>query len=166
MKINTAETGFFFHSVWYHIFSIGWTPCVGVFLGSALMLAAQSGESVKGVLMLLCFSLGLGIPFLISAVLIGKLKSAFDFIKRNYRIINIISGGLLVIIGILMATGLMGRLSFRLRKTMNSKTKQYPDYICVIFSWCLFCVQRFCKSSRTPAIHNHRAGAAEQRCTA
>jgi cytochrome c-type biogenesis protein len=59
--------------------------------------------------MLLCFSLGLGIPFLISAVLIGKLKSAFDFIKRNYRIINIISGGLLVIIGILMATGLMGR---------------------------------------------------------
>lgn len=109
MKMNSAKTGFFSSILFGIIFSIGWTPCVGVFLGSALMLAAHSGESVKGVLMLLCFSLGLGIPFLISAVLIGKLKSAFDFIKRNYRIINIISGGLLVIIGILMATGLMGR---------------------------------------------------------
>ena len=109
MEINTAQTGFFSSVLFGIIFSIGWTPCVGVFLGSALMLAAHSGESLKGVLMLLCFSLGLGIPFLASAVLIGKLKSAFDFIKKNYRIINLISGGFLVIIGILMATGLMGR---------------------------------------------------------
>jgi cytochrome c-type biogenesis protein len=109
MEINTAQTGFFSSILFGIIFSIGWTPCVGVFLGSALMLAAHSGESLKGVLMLLCFSLGLGIPFLASAVLIGKLKSAFDFIKKNYRIINLISGGFLVIIGILMATGLMGR---------------------------------------------------------
>jgi cytochrome c-type biogenesis protein len=73
------------------------------------MLAAHSGNSLKGILMLLCFSLGLGIPFLVSAVLIEQLKSAFDFIKKNYRIINIGSGIFLVIIGILMATGLMGK---------------------------------------------------------
>ncbi|MGX8702249.1 cytochrome c biogenesis CcdA family protein [Caproiciproducens sp.] len=90
------------------IFSIGWTPCVGAFLGSALMLAASSGESMKGIFMLLSFSLGLGIPFLISAVLIDRLMSAFDFIKRNYRIIGMISGGLLVVVGLMMATGLMG----------------------------------------------------------
>lgn len=90
------------------IFSIGWTPCVGAFLGSALMLAASSGESMKGIFMLLSFSLGLGIPFLISAVLIDRLMSAFDFIKRNYRIISLISGGLLVVVGLMMATGLMG----------------------------------------------------------
>ena len=80
---------------------------MGVFLGSALMLAASSGESLKGILMLFSFSLGLGIPFLASAVLIDRLKSTFDFIKKNYRIINLISGGLLVLIGIMMITGLM-----------------------------------------------------------
>jgi cytochrome c-type biogenesis protein len=72
------------------------------------MLAANSGESFKGMLMLLCFSLGLGVPFIISAVLIDKLKNTFDFIKRHYRIINIISGILLVTIGFLIATGLIG----------------------------------------------------------
>jgi len=59
--------------------------------------------------MLFVFSLGLGIPFVISAVLIDRLKGAFDLIKRNYRTINIISGVLLVVIGILTAVGLMGR---------------------------------------------------------
>lgn len=99
----------FFSSVLFGIiFSVGWTPCVGAFLGSALMLAAQSGESFKGIVMLLCFSLGLGIPFIVSAILINRLKSTFDFIKRHYRIINILSGGLLVIVGILMAIGWMG----------------------------------------------------------
>lgn len=99
----------FLHSVSFGlIFAVGWTPCVGAFLGSALMLAASSGESLKGILMLLSFSLGLGVPFLISAILIERLKSTFDFIKNHYRVINLISGGLLVIVGILMATGLMG----------------------------------------------------------
>ncbi len=90
------------------IFAIGWTPCVGAFLGSALMLAASSGGSLQGIAMLLCFSLGLGVPFLISALLIDRLKSTFAFIKRHFRIINIVAGGLLVVIGVLMATGLMG----------------------------------------------------------
>ena len=92
------------------VFSIGWTPCVGAFLGSALMLAAASGTSLQGIFMLLAFSLGLGIPFMISAVLIEQLKSAFDFVKKHYRLINFISGGFLVLVGILMATGLLGYL--------------------------------------------------------
>ena len=92
------------------IFSLGWTPCVGAFLGSALMLASQQGHVVEGMLMLLAYSLGLGIPFILSAVLIDYLKSAFDWIKRHYGVINIISGSLLVLIGILMATGMLGRV--------------------------------------------------------
>ncbi len=92
------------------IFSVGWTPCVGAFLGSALMLASQQGHVLVGVAMLLAYSLGLGVPFLLSAVLIDRLKSTFDWIKRNYRVINAISGGLLIVIGVLMATGLLGRL--------------------------------------------------------
>ena len=92
------------------VFALGWTPCVGAFLGSALMMASQQGHALQGTLMLLCYSLGLGIPFILSAVLIDSLKSAFNWIKRNYSLINTISGILLIIIGMLMATGTLGRL--------------------------------------------------------
>ena len=100
----------FFSSMLFGIvFSITWTPCVGAFLGSALMMASQGGGSVQGTIMLLVFSLGLGIPFMASALLIDRLKGAFDFIKRNYKIIKIASGILLILIGIIMAAGLMER---------------------------------------------------------
>ena len=108
LKMKRVNVGFLSSVLFGVIFSIGWTPCVGAFLGSALMLAASSGQSVKGISMLLSFSLGLGIPFIASAILIDRLKSTFDFIKKNYRVINFISGGLLVIVGLLMATGFMG----------------------------------------------------------
>ena len=92
------------------IFSIGWTPCVGTFLGSALLMASTQGQVLTGMLMLLAYSLGLGIPFLISAVLIDQLKGAFDWIKKNYGIINGICGGFLILVGVMMATGMLGRL--------------------------------------------------------
>jgi cytochrome c-type biogenesis protein len=114
VNMKTLELGFLSSVLFGVIFSIGWTPCVGAFLGSALMLAASSGESLKGILLLLCFSLGLGIPFIASAVLIDSLKSIFNFIKQNYRVINLISGGLLIVVGILMITGLMGTLLSKL----------------------------------------------------
>lgn len=106
--MRTAKRSFLSSVVFGLIFSLGWTPCVGAFLGSALILAASRGQSLKGILMLLSFSLGLGIPFIISALLIDRLKSTFDFIKRHYQLIRLISGGLLVVVGLLMATGLMG----------------------------------------------------------
>ncbi|NTW70942.1 MAG: cytochrome c biogenesis protein CcdA [Eubacteriaceae bacterium] len=114
LKVKKVETGFLSSVIFGVIFSIGWTPCVGAFLGSALMLAASAGESIKGILMLLSFSLGLGIPFIASAILIDRLKSTFDFIKRNYGIINLISGGILIAVGILMITGYMGYLLSKL----------------------------------------------------
>lgn len=109
-EVDTVNMGFFSALVFGVIFSIGWTPCVGTFLGSALMLASQQSHTMTGMLMLFAYSLGLGIPFLFSAVLIDYLKTAFDWIKKNYKVINAISGGLLVIMGILMATGTFGRL--------------------------------------------------------
>lgn len=109
-SVKTDNMGFFSAMLFGIIFSVGWTPCVGAFLGSALMLASQQGHITEGMLMLLSYSLGLGIPFILSAVLIDYLKSAFNWIKRNYKIINLISGSLLVIIGIMMATGTLGQL--------------------------------------------------------
>ncbi len=108
-NINTDKMGFFSAMLFGIVFSIGWTPCVGAFLGSALMLASQQAHVVSGMLMLLAYSLGLGIPFILSAVLIDYMKSAFDWIKRHYDVINKISGTMLVVIGVLMATGVLGR---------------------------------------------------------
>ncbi len=108
-SVNTDNMGFFSALLFGMIFSVGWTPCVGAFLGSALMLASQQGHVMEGMLMLLAYSLGLGIPFILSAVLIDYLKSAFNWIKKNYKVINIVSGSLLVLIGILMAAGILGR---------------------------------------------------------
>ena len=92
------------------VFSIGWTPCVGAFLGSALMLASQQGSVFKGILMLSAYSLGLGIPFVISALLLDRLKGAFDAVRRHQRLVSLVSGGLLVVVGVMMMTGLIGRL--------------------------------------------------------
>ena len=104
-RMQTGNLGFFSSLLFGMIFSIGWTPCVGAFLGSALMLASQQGHVLEGTLMLLSYSLG--IPFLLSAVLIDQLKGAFNFIKRHYTVINYICGGLLILVGILMATGIL-----------------------------------------------------------
>jgi cytochrome c-type biogenesis protein len=108
-EVRTENMGFFSAMLFGVIFSIGWTPCVGAFLGSALMLAAQQAHAAEGMLMLLAYSLGLGIPFVLSAVLIDYLKSAFNWIKKHYKVINIVSGSLLILLGILMATGTFGR---------------------------------------------------------
>ena len=108
-RMETGNMGFFSALVFGLVFSVGWTPCVGAFLGSALMLASQQGQALMGMLMLLAYSLGLGIFFVLSALLIDYLKSAFDWIKGHYRVINAVCGWLLVMMGLLMATGLMGR---------------------------------------------------------
>lgn len=92
------------------IYSVSLTPCVGAFLGAALMLAATTGGAAEGGLLLLTYSLGLGVPFLLSAVLIDRLNGAFLWIKRHYRVINLVCGIFLIAVGILMAAGMMNTL--------------------------------------------------------
>jgi len=100
----------FFSSVVFGVvFAVGWTPCVGTFLGVALMRAAMHGGAAEGMRMLFVYSIGLGLPLVASALLIDRLKGAFDLIKRNYNVLNKAAGGFLVLVGILMATGVMGR---------------------------------------------------------
>lgn len=109
-SVDTLNLDFISSVIFGITFAIGWSPCVGTFLGSALMLASQRAHLLEGMLMLLVYSLGLGIPFLISAVLIDYLKSTFDIIKKNYKTINLLSGISLVTLGLLMATGLFNKL--------------------------------------------------------
>jgi len=108
--VKTERLGFFSAALFGVVFSLGWTPCVGAFLGSALMLASQAGHVLAGMAMLLAYSLGLGVPFLLSAVLIDQLKGAFAWVKGHYALVNAVSGSLLIAVGVAMATGLLGRL--------------------------------------------------------
>lgn len=116
-NVNKKNTSLLSSILFGMVFSVGWTPCVGPFLGSALMMATNSSHIMEGVLMLLTYSLGFGIPFILSAMFIDSLKSTFKFIKRNYKVINTISGLVLIIVGIMMMTGylnmLLSMLSFR-----------------------------------------------------
>ena len=108
------ELGFFSSTLFGIVFSVGWTPCVGAFLGSALALASQQGHVIEGILLLLCYSAGLGIPFVLSAVLIDKLRGTFGWIKSHYNVINTVCGILLCIIGVLMMTGILDRILYML----------------------------------------------------
>ena len=108
---TVKPTGFFSTVLLGMVFSLGWTPCVGPFLGAALMQASQGGSTIHGIFMLLAYSLGLGIPFVLSALLIDRLKGAFHWIKSHYTLINRVCGILLVVLGVLMATGAFGYLS-------------------------------------------------------
>jgi len=103
-------SGIFSAFVFGMIYSVSLTPCVGAFLGSALMMASTSGGAMTGALLLLTYSLGLGIPFLISAILIDRLNSVFTFIKKHYNIVNLVSGIFLILIGISMTFGFMNKI--------------------------------------------------------
>jgi len=107
--VKDVPRGFFSTMVFGMIYSLNLTPCVGTFLGSALMLASASQGVLKGALLLFFYSLGLGLPFVLSAVFLTRLKSAFGFIKNHYRVVNIICGGFLIVVGVLIMTGLMSK---------------------------------------------------------
>ena len=93
------------------VFSAGWTPCIGPLLGTILTIAAQTGEVTQGVTLLAAYSLGLGIPFIITAVLLNQAQGILRRLQRHMRKIELISGGLLVIIGLLVASGQLQSLS-------------------------------------------------------
>lgn len=109
-QVDTRDLNFFSAVLFGMAFSIGWTPCVGAFLGSALMMASRQGGTFTGVMMLLVYSLGLGMPFVLSAVLIDELKGTLAFIKKHYSVIHKGSGCLLILVGFLMATGWLGKM--------------------------------------------------------
>ena len=99
-KANTKNLNFIKSFAFGAVFSISWTPCIGTFLSAALLMVAQSQDLLKGILLMLTYSVGLGIPFILSVILIEYLKNVFNFIKKNYGIIKKISGAILILMGI------------------------------------------------------------------
>jgi cytochrome c-type biogenesis protein len=90
-------------------FAAGWTPCIGPVLGAILAIAA-TGSTARAVLLLVCYSAGLGVPFLLVGLGVSKFMGAFEWAKRRYTAIAIVSGGLMIAIGVLLFTGEFTRL--------------------------------------------------------
>ncbi len=102
IHLKTENLKFLSSIVFGMVFGLGWTPCLGAFLGSALLLAGNSKTILQGTLLLLVYSVGLGIPFILSAIVFEKAKGAFVWLQRHGRGIGIISGILLVVAGLLV----------------------------------------------------------------
>ncbi len=92
-------------------FAFGWTPCIGPILAAILTLASQQDTIGHGVLLLTFYSAGLGVPFILTALLFNYLIGAFSFLKRHFRAVEIISGVLLMVVGVLIFFDLLQRLS-------------------------------------------------------
>ena len=92
-------------------FAFGWTPCIGPFLASALLLGSTSETVGQCMLVLFFYSLGLGIPFLLTSLLLAKAFSAFGWVKRHFTAITVFSGLMLAVFGLLMVTGRIANLS-------------------------------------------------------
>jgi cytochrome c-type biogenesis protein len=93
-------------------FSFAWVPCIGPILATILTYAATKDTVIEGILMLIVYSLGLGVPFFLMAIGMGKFIGILDKIKRYFRTVEIVSGSLLVLIGILILTDNLERLTY------------------------------------------------------
>lgn len=89
-------------------FAFGWSPCVGPILGSILMMAANSAEVGRGALLLGAYSLGLGVPFVAVALMLGRVRPLLDWVSRRSLVINRVAGAVLMLLGLLILTGWMG----------------------------------------------------------
>ena len=100
LKFDVSKMNVFRSFIFGILFSISHAPCVGAFLSSALMLITKEQDLLKGIILMSLYSIGLGIPFIISALIIDKAKELFNFIKKHYGVVKVISGILLILSGL------------------------------------------------------------------
>ncbi|HVM08616.1 MAG TPA: cytochrome c biogenesis protein CcdA [Acidimicrobiales bacterium] len=114
-----SKLGAFAPPVMGMAFAFGWTPCIGPSLAAVLALATNENTLGRGVALLFVYSLGLGVPFVAAGLAFGRLTEVFAWVKRHFRALNVTSGAVLTIVGILLFTGRMGRVSSFLIDAMD-----------------------------------------------
>jgi cytochrome c-type biogenesis protein len=101
-------------------FAFAWTPCVGPTLGSILTAASVSDTVAKGGILLLFYSLGLAVPFLLTAVAFTRATSAFRWLRDRYLIVTAVSGAILITMGVLLFTGELSQLNIEAQQALDS----------------------------------------------
>jgi cytochrome c-type biogenesis protein len=101
-------------------FAFAWTPCVGPTLGSILTAAAVRDTAAQGALLLFFYSLGLAVPFLLTAVAFTRATAAFRWLRDRYVIVTTVSGLVLILMGALLVTGELTRLNLEAQSALDS----------------------------------------------
>jgi len=101
-------------------FAFAWTPCVGPTLGSILTAAAVRDTASEGALLLLFYSLGLAVPFLLTAIAFTRMTAAFRWLRNHYVVVTAVSGGILIAMGVLLLSGELTRLNLEAQQALDS----------------------------------------------
>lgn len=107
----TPGLGYLSSAVMGVFFSAGWAPCVGPVLGAVLTMALNTAQLNQGVILLIAYSMGLAIPFLLAALGIGRVAELMRQHGRVVRVVSMVTGVVMVIVGVLLMTGTMSRLA-------------------------------------------------------
>ena len=111
VQLHRKPSGYFGTFIVGVAFAAGWTPCIGPILASILMIAATSGQIGEGIGLLSVYSLGLGVPFLLSGLLFHQFLMAFNRFRKYIRLVEIGTGVMLMAVGIMLMFNLMGKLT-------------------------------------------------------
>lgn len=114
VHLHDKPTGYLGTFVVGLAFAAGWTPCIGPILASILMIAATSGQAGRGLWLLTVYSAGLGIPFLLAGLLFHHFLSFFQQFRKHIRVTEIVTGVLLIAVGLLLVSGKLGWLTMQL----------------------------------------------------
>jgi cytochrome c-type biogenesis protein len=119
LHVSPSRLGVWAAPVMGMAFAFGWTPCIGPSLSVVISTAATLSTLARGIGLLLAYSIGLGVPFVAAGLGLGRLTGVFGWVKRHFRLLNLVSGGFLIGFGTLLLTNNLGEVSGAIQRFMQ-----------------------------------------------